>query len=80
MSATLLLTVDQVAAELVCCTKTVRKLIATGELPAFRHGRLVRVRRSDLDRFILARVQIPDAACEDGARLAGVVVKGHLWE
>lgn len=43
-----LLTLD-VAAELVCCcARTLRRRIAEGTIPAYRLGRLLRVRKSDL--------------------------------
>jgi excisionase family DNA binding protein len=50
-----LLTVRQVAAELRLSEKTVRRLIASGELPAFRLGRKgasVRVDRDELEAWL----------------------------
>lgn len=43
-----LLTVAEVANVLNCCTKTVRRIIASGILPAIRLNRQYRVRRADL--------------------------------
>jgi excisionase family DNA binding protein len=51
-----LLTRAQVAAELSCSTSTVKRRIRTGELPAVFDGRLVRVRESDLRRYVLERL------------------------
>lgn len=47
-----LLDVDEAAAVLGCSGRLVRKLIAQGELPGLRLGRLVKVRRVDLDNFV----------------------------
>ena len=43
-----LLTLDEVAAILGCCARTVRRSIARGKLRAVRTGGLHRVRRPDL--------------------------------
>ena len=48
------LTVAEVAAILKLNQQTVRNWIDEGSLPAFRLGRRVRIRRSDLDRFVEA--------------------------
>lgn len=34
--------------------RTIYRLIDTGELPAFRFGRVIRLRSADIDRFIEA--------------------------
>jgi excisionase family DNA binding protein len=47
-----LLTVEQVAERLSVSTRTVRRLIDSGELPAHRMGRMVRVSVDDLERYI----------------------------
>lgn len=52
-----LLTLPDVAAELVCSLATVRRRVRAGELPAVRDGRLVRVRRCDLERYVAERVR-----------------------
>lgn len=47
------LTVAQVAQQLSCCTKTVRRMIDARELPIHRMGkRLIRIAASDVERFI----------------------------
>ena len=46
------LTVPEVADYLRVTTKTVYKLIGTGELASFRIGRAVRCRRQDVEQFI----------------------------
>lgn len=47
-----LLSVDDVAAILAVSSKTVRRMIDRGALSACRVGRLVRVQRADLERYI----------------------------
>lgn len=47
-----LLSVEDVAGTLSVSQKTVRRKIADGALPACRVGRLVRIQRTDLDRYI----------------------------
>lgn len=47
-----LLSVEAVAIELSVCTKTVRRLLARGALPTCRVGRLLRVKRADLEHYI----------------------------
>jgi excisionase family DNA binding protein len=47
-----LLSVDDVAAILAVSSKTVRRMIDRGVLSACRVGRLVRVQRADLERYI----------------------------
>lgn len=58
-----LLSVAQVADELNCSTDTVRRMIARGELRAFRYGstsRLIRIDRRDLDRLRTPVTMISD--------------------
>lgn len=50
-----LLTVEDVAKFIGSSTKTVRRLIETGDLPHVRIGRLVRIHPMDLERFVQAR-------------------------
>ena len=45
------LTIGQVAEQWQVGQRTVRRWIAEGNLPAYRVGGLVRVRRGDLDNF-----------------------------
>lgn len=47
-----LLSVDDVAAILSVSSKTVRRMIDRGTISACRVGRLVRVQRADLERYI----------------------------
>lgn len=47
-----LLTAEEVAAALNVSTKTVRRLISRGQLPAVRIGRAVRVRPEELNGYI----------------------------
>jgi excisionase family DNA binding protein len=46
------LTVRQVARELVVVPRTVHGLINTGQLTGYWIGRVIRVRRVDLDRYL----------------------------
>ncbi len=48
------LTVEEVAKALRVNTKTVYGLVKRGQLRAFRVGRALRCRRSEIDRFIKA--------------------------
>jgi excisionase family DNA binding protein len=57
VSADRLLTLADVAAALGCSLATVKRRVRAGELPAFRDGRIVRVRACDLDRYVLERVR-----------------------
>ena len=52
---TKLLTVPDVAERLAVSPRTVKRVLARGELPVVRVGRLVRVRDEDLHRFLAAR-------------------------
>ncbi len=47
-----LLTYRQAADALVCSESTVKRLVAAGELPCVHIGGAVRVRVSDLDRYV----------------------------
>ena len=49
-----LLTVEDVAEHLVASPRHVRRLIARGELPVHRIGRLVRISPADLARLVAA--------------------------
>jgi len=51
-----LLTVKEVAKIQNTCERTVRRRIASGELPAVRDGRLLRVRPRDLRAYQLQRL------------------------
>ncbi len=52
------LTVSDIAMLLPCSHSAVRKWIAAGRLPVVRAGRLVRIRRDDLERFLHKTSQI----------------------
>jgi excisionase family DNA binding protein len=54
-SMTRLLTADAVAESLDVSSKTVRRWIKSGDLPAYRLGGLVRVSEADLIRFLATR-------------------------
>lgn len=55
------LTVSDAAACLACSGQTIRKLIRSGKLPAFRIGRDFRIIESDLEKLRVS------ATCEGGA-------------
>ena len=48
----MVLTVEQVAELLLVSTATVRSLIKSGALPAFRVGSQWRIKREDLDQYM----------------------------
>ena len=50
-----LLTLAAVAEALGCSIKTVRRRIATRELPVIRDGRLLRIDAEDLRRYLAVR-------------------------
>lgn len=52
----LFISVADAAIELACSDDSVLRAIGRGALPAFRDGRLVRVKRTDLDAYIAARM------------------------
>ena len=51
-----LLTIKEVAKIQQTCERTVRRRIASGELPALRDGRLIRVRARDLSVYQMQRL------------------------
>ena len=51
-----LLTVKEVAHLENTCTRTIRRRIASSELPAIRYGRQLRVRPRDLQNYRLRRL------------------------
>jgi excisionase family DNA binding protein len=61
------LTVAEVAAVLRLHQQTIRNWIAAGNLPAFRLGRTLRVRRSAFERF-LQDAELNTAAASLGGR------------
>ncbi|WP_341907634.1 helix-turn-helix domain-containing protein [Polaromonas sp. YR568] len=55
------LTLDEVAAYLKAGKRTVYRLAAEGKLPGFKLGGTWRFRRSDLDKWIAAKLKSKDA-------------------
>ncbi len=55
MTARTLLTTDEVAAQVRCTPKSVRKLVNTGELPATKVLRQWLVAQADLDTWLAAQ-------------------------
>lgn len=74
-----LLTLRDVATRLSCSVATVKRRIRTGALPAYRDGRLVRVRELDLERYIAAHVT---RTATGSTPLAGVTLHpdDRLWD
>ncbi len=74
-----LLTLPQVAARLSCSVATVKRRIRSGALPAYRDGRLVRVRKLDVDRYVAERVT---RSASERKPLVGVVLAPdeRLWD
>lgn len=62
-----ILTIDEVAAFLKAGKRTVYRLAASGNLPAFKLGGTWRFRRSDLDRWITSRIGTPSMHYDEGA-------------
>ena len=58
-----ILTIDEVAAYLKAGKRTVYRLAASGQLPAFKLGGTWRFRRGELDRWIASRI---GKAADDG--------------
>lgn len=56
------LTIHEAAALARCSSRTIRRLIASGALPAGQIGRLVRIRRVDLECQLSPRVAEARAA------------------
>ena len=76
-----LLTIDEAAERLACSTRTLRRRIRDGSLPAFRDGALVRVREVDLERYVAANVSRAMLG-RAGVRTAGVMLTAdeRLWD
>ncbi len=53
-----LMTVKDVAAGMNASEKTIRRRIASGELPVIRDGRLVRIRPVDYRRYLESKLKI----------------------
>ena len=61
---TLMLTVRETAALLHISEKTVYKTIEQGTLPHVRFGRVIRIPRFGLERWIAEQAGVPDMASE----------------
>ena len=55
------LTTDEVQAYLRITSRTMYRMIRSGELPAIRVGRQWRFRRSDMDRWLAQRAPMADS-------------------
>jgi excisionase family DNA binding protein len=53
------LTVEQVAAKLRFKRNTIYKLIAAGKIPAFRHGRIWRLKAEELAKLLPGKKTFP---------------------
>jgi excisionase family DNA binding protein len=76
-----LLTLEDAAERLACSTRTLSRRIADGSLPVFRDRGLVRIRETDLERYIAVNVTRTELF-RSGVRAAGVVLPAgaRLWD
>jgi excisionase family DNA binding protein len=65
-----ILTLDEVAAYLKAGKRTVYRLAANGEIPAFKLGGTWRFRKSDLERWIASRTGETAFGTERGGKAA----------
>jgi excisionase family DNA binding protein len=79
---TSLLTLSEVADELACSVATVKRRVSAGALPIVRDGRLVRVRASDLELYLLERIQRSTVTSGARVRAVGISVPAgaRLWD
>ena len=75
MSRPSLLTVAQVAQQLAVCPKTVRRLVARGDLPAIHVGRAVRIEPATLDAYMARQTSTPPEAVVRPAQ----ALQGPSW-
>ena len=61
-----ILTIDEVAAYLNAGRRTVYRLAANGQIPAFKLGGTWRFRRTELDRWIASRIDTHGHSKSDG--------------
>ena len=61
-----ILTIDEVAAYLKAGRRTVYRLAANGQIPAFKLGGTWRFRRTELDRWIANRIDTHSQSNPDG--------------
>lgn len=62
-----ILTIEEVAAYLKAGKRTVYRLAANGQIPAFKLGGTWRFRRGDLDRWIASRIDKAMMDDDEGA-------------
>lgn len=77
-----LLTLGDVADYLRCSVRTVKRRVRDGELPVVADGAIVRVRETDLARYVAKRTVSRAPELElGGPREAGVVLEpgARLW-
>lgn len=81
MSAHRYLTLVEAAERLQVAQRTLRRRVASGLLPAFRDGRIVRIREVDLDSYVAANIT-RSALNRRGVRTSGVVLppEARLWD
>ncbi len=75
-----LLTRGEVADELGCSVATVKRRIRSGALPAFADGRLVRVRETDLQRYVAERTVRRAHGLELAASGRALPPGARLWD
>ncbi len=46
------MTIEEAAKYLKVSVQSIRNYIKSGKLPSYRHGRLIRLKQSDLDAFL----------------------------
>ncbi len=61
-----ILTIDEVATYLKAGRRTVYRLAANGQIPAFKLGGTWRFRRTELDRWIASRIDTHGHSKSDG--------------
>ena len=61
-----ILTIDEVATYLKAGRRTVYRLAANGQIPAFKLGGTWRFRRTELDRWIVSRIDTHGHSKSDG--------------
>jgi excisionase family DNA binding protein len=75
-----LLTLRQAADRLGCSTATIKRRVRVGSLPAFRDGRLVRIREDDLRRYVAERVARTVAGGRPIAPGMTLAAGARLWD
>jgi excisionase family DNA binding protein len=75
-----LLTLGEAAQALGCSVATVKRRVRSGSLPAFRDGRLVRIREDDLRRYVCERVARATAAGPTVTAGSTLAPGKRLWD